>query len=50
MDLLLEIKEKVDETCPHNDHLDSTEIKEFENEYNEIIETGLMNNIPPPEK
>jgi transposase len=50
MELLIAIKEKVDETRPHNDHLDQSDIKSFEKKYDEIVETGLMNNIPPPEK
>ena len=48
IDLLIEIKEKVDETRPHKDHLEPSEIKEFEKRYDEIVERGLMDNIPPP--
>lgn len=45
--LLIEIKEKVDETRPHKGHLDPPEIKEFEKRYDEIIEKGLKLNPPP---
>lgn len=47
MDLLIEIKEKVDETRPHKEHLDPQEIKEFEERYDKIIEKGLRLNPPP---
>jgi len=50
IDLLLEIKEKVDETRPHKDHLEPSEIREFEKRYDEIVERGLIDNIPPPEE
>ncbi|ODS38068.1 MAG: hypothetical protein A7316_08620 [Candidatus Altiarchaeales archaeon WOR_SM1_86-2] len=50
IDLLMEIKKKVDETSLYNDHLDPPVIKEFEERYDETIERGLMHNIPPPEE
>jgi len=50
IDLLIEIKEKVDESRPNKDHLDPSKIKGFENKYDEIIEMGLRDNIPPPEE
>lgn len=45
--LLIEIKDKVDETSPHSKHLDPPEIKEFEKRYDEIIEKGLKLNPTP---
>lgn len=50
MDLLLKIKEKVEDTRPYSDHLEPSEIKGFEKKYDEIVERGLMDNIPPPEE
>ncbi len=49
-ELLLEIKEQVEQSCPHSDQLDSKQVEEFENRYSEIIEKGLEVNPPPPQK
>lgn len=42
--LLIEIKDKVDETSPHSKHLNSIQINEFEKRYDEIVEKGLKIN------
>ena len=47
IDLLIEIKDRVDETRPHRGHLDPPELKGFEERYDEIIEKGLKLNPPP---
>ncbi|RLI88407.1 MAG: hypothetical protein DRO62_03735 [Candidatus Altiarchaeales archaeon] len=44
--LLIDIKERVDETRTHKDHLDPPVIREFEERYDKIIERGLEINPP----
>lgn len=48
--LLVEIKEKVDDTRQHKHHLDPPEIEKFEERYDGIIERGLLDNTPPKEQ
>jgi len=45
--LLLDIKKKVDQTRPHQDHLAATTLTEFEQRYDELIIKGLEANPPP---
>lgn len=47
INLLIEIKERVDESRPCRGHLDPPVIKRFEERYDEIIKKGLVLNPPP---
>ena len=46
--LLIEIKKSVDENRPYKEHLNPSEIKEFEERYDTIIKEGLLLNPKPP--
>ena len=48
--LLLKIKETVDETKKHRDHIAQHVIHDFENKYQKIIQTGYEANPPPAKK
>jgi transposase len=45
--LLLDIKKKVDQTRPHQDHLATPLLTEFEQRYDQLIAQGLEANPPP---
>lgn len=47
--LLREIKKKVDETRPRQNHLDPPILTRFEHRYTQIIDEGLQLNPPPPQ-
>lgn len=46
--LLLEIKEKIEQTRPHQDHLPPEIIADFELRYDKLIDQRLEANPPPP--
>jgi transposase len=48
--LLLDIKEKVDETRPCKDHLTPSVLKAFEKQYDKIVRSGFRCNPPPTKK
>lgn len=49
IDCLLDIKKAVDEAREHTDHLPEEQLQEFEERYQDILNSGYREN-PPPEK
>jgi transposase len=47
--LLLDIKNEVEQTRPHQDQLPAETIANFEQRYDQLIATGLKANPPPPQ-